>query len=133
MSGPRPVPRQDINFDAGTLTVRQTVQRAGGRLEFAEPKTDRSRRTVPVPAPTVELLRAHRRRQAADRLAAGERWTDHGLDFPSRVGTPIEPENLDRSWHALRARAGLDWLRLHDLRHACATFMLSAGASPARS
>jgi len=32
----------------------------------------------------------------------------------------------------LRAKAGLDWLRLHDLRHGCATFLLAAGI-PARS
>ncbi|GAA1797252.1 site-specific integrase [Planosporangium flavigriseum] len=120
----------DIDLDAGTLTVRQTVHRVDGRLEFAEPKTDRSRRTVPVPPPTIELLRTHRRRQVADRLAAGERWQDHGLVFASRVGTPIEPDNLDRSWHVLRANAGLDWLRIHDLRHACATFLLASGASP---
>jgi integrase len=31
-----------------------------------------------------------------------------------------------------RERAGLDWLRLHDLRHGCATFMLAAGI-PART
>ena len=58
------------------------------------------------------------------------RLQDFGLVFPSRLGTPIEPDNLDRSWHKIRAEAGLDWLRLHDLRHACATFLLAAGASP---
>ncbi len=120
----------DLDQDAGKLTVRQTVQRVGGRLQFTEPKTDRSCRTVPVPAPTVELLRKHRRRQAADRLVAGDRWQDHGLVFTSRIGTPIEPDNLDRSWYQLRAAAGLDWLRIHDLRHACATFLLASGASP---
>ncbi|MET7970310.1 site-specific integrase [Micromonospora sp. NPDC005305] len=76
----------DIDFDAGTQTVRQTVQRAGGRLQIVAPKTEPSRRTVPVPARTLALFRAHRRQQAADRLAAGERWQDHGLVFPSRSG-----------------------------------------------
>ncbi len=52
-----------------------------------------------------------------------------GTVFPSRVGTPMEPENLDRSWRRIRATAGLDWLRLHDLRHACATFLLASGAT----
>ncbi|MEV1145994.1 tyrosine-type recombinase/integrase [Micromonospora sp. NPDC049799] len=120
----------DIDFDAGTLTVRQTVQRAGGRLQLVAPKTERSRRTVPVPAQTLALFRAHRRQQAADRLAAGERWQDHGLVFPSKVGTPMDPDHIDRTWHKIRVAAGLDWLRLHDLRHACATFLLVSGASP---
>ncbi|MCM0676468.1 tyrosine-type recombinase/integrase [Micromonospora phytophila] len=63
-------------------------------------------------------------------MAAGERWQDHGLVFPSKVGTPMDPDHIDRTWHKIRAAAGLDWLRLHDLRHACATFLLVSGASP---
>ena len=42
---------------------------------------------------------------------------------------PAEPRNVDRAWHEVRGRADLDWLRLHDLRHACATFLLVNGAS----
>ena len=52
--------------------------------------------------------------------------------FASSVGTPIEPRNVNRRWDELRERAGLDWLRLHDLRHGCATFMMAAGI-PART
>ena len=63
-------------------------------------------------------------------MAAGERWQDFGLVFASTIGTPLEPRNVDRSWHAAREKVGLTWLRLHDLRHACATFMLASGASP---
>lgn len=55
---------------------------------------------------------------------------DTGVIFASSIGTPLEPRNLDRSWHEVRGRVGLDWLRLHDLRHACATFLLATGASP---
>ncbi|BFU46704.1 site-specific integrase [Krasilnikovia sp. MM14-A1004] len=122
----------DLDLPAGTLTVRQTLLRVDGQLRFSEPKTVRSRRTVPVPERTVELLRAQRRRQAAERLLAGERWRDFGLVFASTIGTPMEPRNLDRAWHAVRAQADLPWLRLHDLRHACATFLLASGASPRR-
>jgi integrase len=42
----------------------------------------------------------------------------------------MEPRNVDRTWHTVRSHAGLPWLRLHDLRHACATFLLASGASP---
>jgi integrase len=120
----------DVDLGNGTLTVRQTVQRVRGRLEFTAPKTDRSRRTVPVPAQTVQALRRHRKLQAAERLAAGESWQNHDLIFTSRVGTPFDPDNLERSWYKIRAQAGLEWLRIHDLRHACATFLLASGASP---
>lgn len=97
----------DLNLAAGTLTVRQTLLRVDGQLCFSEPKTDRSRRTVPLPDRTVELLRAHRRRQAAERLQARERWQDFGLIFASTIGTPMEPRDVGRAWHVVRTAAGL--------------------------
>jgi integrase len=120
----------DIDFGDATLTIRQALQRAGGRLVLVEPKTARSRRLVPVPPPTLAALRAHRRRQKADQLAAGPAWRDSGLVFTTHLGGPLEPRNVNRSWYAIRSRAGLTAFRLHDLRHSCASFMLAAGASP---
>jgi integrase len=120
----------DLDTDAKLLRVRRTLQRVDASLDFVPPKTVRSRRTVHVPAVVLDRLRTHRAAQAADRLAAGIHWVDTGVIFASSIGTPMEPRNLDRAWHAVRARAELDWLRLHDLRHACATFLLASGASP---
>jgi integrase len=120
----------DLDSDAKLLRVRRTLQRVDGSLEFVPPKTTRSRRAVHVPDVVLDRLRTHRAAQAAERLAAGTHWVDTGVIFASSIGTPLEPRNLDRAWHAVRARAELEWLRLHDLRHACATFLLASGASP---
>lgn len=120
----------DVDFDAGTVGVSQTVLRVDGQLVLSQPKTARSRRVVPAPSVTLERLRVHKATQARARLGVGDRWTDLDLVFPSSIGTAMEPRNLDRAWQSLRATMGLDWLRLHDLRHACATFMLASGASP---
>ena len=120
----------DIDFGAGLLSVRRALQRVNGRLILVEPKTSLSRRTVPVPEPTLAALRAHRGHQNAHRLAAGTAWVDSGLVFSTRLGKPLEPRNVNRSWYAARARAGLGAVRLHDLRHSCASFLLAAGASP---
>ncbi|MEU7761238.1 hypothetical protein [Micromonospora aurantiaca (nom. illeg.)] len=88
----------------GKLVDLRRRQEQGQNLAAAP----RSRRTVPVPAQTLALFRAHRRQQAADRLMAGERWKDDGLVFPSKVGTPMDPDHIDRTWHKIRAAAGLD-------------------------
>ena len=64
------------------------------------------------------------------RLAAGTAWQDSGLVFTTHLGAPLEPRNVNRVWYDVRSHAGLPWLRLHDLRHACASFLLVAGASP---
>jgi len=70
----------------------------------------------------VRHLQEHKKRQDAERQALSEAWREHGLVFASSIGMPVEPRNVNRRWDELRRRAGLDWLRLHDLRHGCATF-----------
>jgi integrase len=108
------------------------MQRVNGRLETVEPKTTSSRRTVVLPRLAVRHLLDHKKRQDAERLALRDTWREHGLVFASTIGTPIEPRNVNRRWDELRRKAGLDWLRLHDLRHGCATFPLAQGV-PARA
>jgi integrase len=122
----------DVDLNSRQLHVRRALQRVGGKLRFVEPKTSTSVRVVVVPKLAVRHLAQHRARQDAERLARGAAWRDHDLVFASSVGTPIEPRNVNRRWDELRERASLDWLRLHDLRHGCATFMMAAGV-PART
>ena len=107
------------------------MQRVDGKLQIVEPKTSSARRTVVLPRFAVHHLEEHKKRQDAERLALGDAWREHGLVFASSVGTPIEPRNVNRRWDELRRRAGLEGLRLHDLRH-YATFLLAQGV-PARA
>jgi integrase len=119
----------DVDLEVGRLEVVQTLQRVDGALTFVQSKTRRSERTIPLPGVAVTALREHRARQAAERLALGPDWTDSGLVFTSRIGTPLEPDNLRRSWH--QVRAALDQpIRLHDLRHTRVTLLLEAGVPP---
>jgi integrase len=98
-------------------------------LHIVEPKSARSRRSITLPAVAVTALRAHRVRQLETRLAAGGRWQEGGFVFTSGIGTPIEPRRITREFRALLKRAGLPLIRLHDLRHSCATLLLAQGVS----
>ena len=120
----------DVDLAAGELHVRQAAQRIGGVLRFDPPKTRRSRRTVPLPGLCLDALRQHQTRQAAERLQAGPQWSESGLVFTTRRGTPIEPRNLNRHWYITRARADLRTVRFHDLRHTCVTLLLNLGEPP---
>jgi integrase len=123
----------DLDLDGGTLTVRRALQRrrTGGGLVMVEPKSAAGRRTMVLPQPLVTSLRRHRTAQRAERLAAGSLWTDTGLVFTTPIGTPIDPRNDYRNWHALLRRAGVRRARLHDARHTAATLLLAQGV-PAR-
>jgi integrase len=108
---------EDIDLDAGTLEVVQTLQRVGGALRFVRPKTEDSARTIPLPPLCLDALREHRRQQFTERADAWPTWQENGLVFPTRIGTPMEPDNLRRSWSRIRAAAGLTSTRFHDMRH----------------
>jgi integrase len=99
-------------------------------VHITEPKSARSRRTIALPAVAVAALRTHRVRQLETRLAAGGRWQDYGFVFASAVGTPLEARNVTRQFKALLAVAQLPNIRLHDLRHSCATLLLAQGVNP---
>lgn len=118
-----------VDLDRGTLIVERSLQRVEGELKLVRPKTQTSVRTLPLPPLVIKALTEHRERQAQERVAAGDRWKENGLVFTSRVGTPIEPDNIRRSWDPLRRRLGLE-VRFHDLRHTCVTLLLDLKVPP---
>lgn len=123
---------KDVDLDAGILTIRRALQRqAGAGLVFVEPKSATSRRVVPLPRFAVEALRAHRRLQAGERLAAAEWWDEHELIVCQANGRPVDPRSDHRAWRASLVQAGARQVRLHDARHTAATLLLEQGV-PAR-
>jgi integrase len=121
---------EDIDWAESTVEIRRTLQRVDGALQAVTPKTRKSRRTVPLIELCSEALRSHRRQQAKERLLAGEKWVDTGYIFTTEIGTPIEPDNLRRTWYPLRKEAGLGEMRFHDLRHSCVTLLLGLKVPP---
>lgn len=124
------LPWSAVDLEAGTLSVRQSLQRVKRTWQFVEPKSERSRRTVALPGVAVSALRAHRVRQLEERLLAGSRWQDTGLVFTTSIGTPVELSNLTKEFRKLLAKAGIPRIRFHDLRHTAATLLLAQGVDP---
>jgi integrase len=128
-----------VDLDIGTLRVVQQLQRLRDqpndqgnpvtRLAFSSLKGGKGRR-IRLTEPTMEVLRAHKARQNEERLRAGELYEDWGLVFATDTGTPLEPSNIDRrSFKPLLRAAGLPDIRFHDLRHTCATLLLSGNTA----
>lgn len=139
----------DVDLDAGLWRVTQGLQRQAyrhgcsgaceenvkplrcpkrtGGLVYVEPKSDRGKRTIAIPAPLVAQLRAHRTAQLAERLACGPLWEDNGLVFAQENGRPLDPRRDWSEWKALLEAAQVHDARLHDARHTCATLLLEQG------
>lgn len=118
---------QDVDLERGTLNVAQTLERVKGGRKFNRPKSDRSNRTLVMPAVTLKALRAHRSHQNEERLGLGEEWEDHGLVFTSTRGTPLDHRNVLRTYQRHLERLGLPPQTFHDARHACASLLLAQG------
>ncbi len=122
---------QDVDLENARLSVRRTITMSGGRILLGEPKTKKSRRTVRLTDAAVRALRGHLARQLEWIGRFGDLYRDEGLVFASEVGSPMNPTNLrTRSFAALLKRANLPRIRFHDLRHTCATLLLSRNVHP---
>ena len=121
----------DIDLEARRLTVRRQLQRArdGSGLVFS-PTKNKKNRTIRLGNHGIEALKAHRQRQSEERRLAKGLLPESDLVFVTTQGTPLDPSNLvARSFKPLLRRAGLPDIRFHDLRHVCATLLLSQGVS----
>ena len=118
---------QDIDWDRGSVAVRQTVLYLDKTVQFGTPKTGSGERVVVLDAESLRLLRAHRKSQAEVRLATFGGWLDHDLIFCRADGTPIPPYEATVAFRRLAVAAGLPPIRLHDGRHTAASLALEAG------
>jgi integrase len=120
---------EDVDLEAGTLQVRRTLSEPKGGYIFEAPKSGKGR-NIRLTQRATTALREHRKRQLEERMERGSLWQDHGLVFPSSVGTPLLGGNLNRAFKATLQRVGLPEIRFHDLRHTCATLLLRQGVNP---
>ena len=122
----------DVDLDSGKVTVCRSLTRIGRDWFLEEPKTARSRRTIPIPRNVVKDLEEHKEEQEEVKLKAQEGdYIDNGFVFATQVGSPLDKQNIvNRHFKPLLDSAGLPEIRLYDLRHTCATLLLSAGVNP---
>jgi integrase len=121
---------RDLDLDAARASIVQTLVEGEGEPRISEPKTASGRRSIALDAETVAALRVHRKAQAAEKLALGPAYDDHGLVFCREDGVPLWPRTFSRTFERHVEGAGLPQIRLHDLRHSYATLALQAGIHP---
>jgi integrase len=118
----------DLDIELGMLQVqRQLTMMRGGGFGFTAPKTKAGTRRIDLGQHTLEVLQDHRQQQFQETLAAGSRWEENDLIFPSTIGTPMNRDNLRKRFKLLLKLAGLPKVRFHDLRHSAASLMLNNG------
>ncbi|HZF58673.1 MAG TPA: tyrosine-type recombinase/integrase, partial [Rubrobacter sp.] len=94
-------------------------------------KTPKSRRSILLTPAAKDTLRGHLERQLEEMERLGSLYQPGGLVFATESGTFINSSNLrNRFFKPLLKQACLPDIRFHDLRHTCATLLLSQDTHP---
>ena len=122
---------QDVDFDAGTIHIEQQLHAVTHNIRFSSPKNG-ERREIHLAPEAIEVLKQQRKRQATQRLAAGDKWLEddvsRGLVFRRPNGKPHTETSIYKVVKSVGAEIGVPDLHPHDLRHSYAIAALRAGA-----
>ncbi|MHC1761451.1 MAG: tyrosine-type recombinase/integrase [Negativicutes bacterium] len=112
--------------ERGTVTVLRELVKAEGGTIFQSPKTKRSSRLVPFGGALKSLMIAHQLRQE-EFIKKTKEYKNQNLLFARETGNPYYPDSLRKILHRILKKAGIANVRVHDLRHTCATLLMLSG------
>ena len=106
------------------LDVRKDFlyRRLDGGLCLTKPKSQESKRVIPIPTLLLGFLAKQAKQQAG-------KPNPHGLVFTRPDGRPIDPSRDSEEWHAALDKAGLPSIKLHAARHTTTSLLMAAGVS----
>lgn len=118
---------QDVDFEAGTVSISRSRGLVRNRIVVDEPKTPNSRRVLYVDEPTVRALKRLRATQAAEHLSLRQSLTEQTFVATNEACEPIHPDTFRYTVRRQMQLSGVPVIRVHDMRHTSVTLMLAAG------
>ena len=122
-----------VDLEKGIIHIQQSIATNVKGSPFQPPKTQKSRRRIPLPKSTVQELIRYKKWQEDYIVQQNETYdSSFNLVIANSRGHPLDSSNfITRVFKKLLAEAGLRIeTRLHDLRHTHATLLLSKGVHP---
>ncbi len=104
---------EQVDLDAGQVTISRTRVSIGGRTVESTPKTAKGLRPIAIAPVVIEALRAWRQRQRKEHMSWGPGWTDTGFVFTWEDGRPYKPQYVLRSFQRAAERVGLPVVAFH--------------------
>jgi len=120
---------RNVDLEAGSLAVVESAEQTKAGVRYKEPKTGRARK-VSLSSTVVEELTAWQATQTEELSRVALRADRDTFVVTQTDGQPLQPRSITHEWVRLSKVKGLARIRFHDLRHAHATHLLSAGVHP---
>lgn len=119
---------QDIDFQANIIKIRRTSQYIEDKGIFTEgTKTEKSRRTLKLPAPVFTVLQDLKKEQAQEQLKLGNCWKGTGRLFTTLDGSPMHPGTPYLWLKKFCEQTGQRFLGVHQFRHLNASLLINSG------
>ena len=118
----------NVDFENNRVYICNSVlYSADVGIYESTPKTEKSKRYIYLPAETMQLLRAYRFWQNAERERLDGYYLDRGFVFAQDTGAPMHPDSVTVYLKKLSMRYGLPHLNPHAFRHTMASMLYYNG------
>lgn len=116
-----------IDFDAGTVTIRHTVSKVTKAVEKDKTKNATSYRSFPLTEEARSIFRTAQAAEKENHRLFGRQYQENDYVFKWDDGRPYSPDYITQKFPALLEKHGMPHIRLHELRHSCASLLINAG------
>lgn len=116
-----------INFEAGTVTIRHTVSGVTKAVEKDKTKNSSSYRSFPLTEEAKRIFQEAKAAEEENRRLFGRQYQENSYVFKWDDGTPYRPDYITAKFSDLLKLHGLPHIRLHELRHSCASLLINEG------
>lgn len=116
-----------VDFDRGTLTIRHTVSKVTAAVEKDKAKNASSYRSFPLLPEARDIFLQALADQSANHRLFGKAYQENPYVFKWPDGRPFPPDYITHHFARLLQKHGLPRIRFHELRHSCASLLLSHG------
>lgn len=117
---------EHVDFEKKTITIKNNLLNIREKGVYLDtPKTKKSKRTISLPDICFDLLKKLKAKQELEKEMFSNDWMDTEFVFKDEYGNYYNPSRLSRQWVLFQKKHNLKHIRLHDLRHTCATYLLS--------
>ena len=118
-----------INFQARTMTIKHTVCKVTKIVEKDKTKNASSYRTFPLTDEAEEIFNKAKKQEQRNRASFGKMYTENEYIFKWADGRPYTPDYVSHKFSRLLKKHNLPHIRFHELRHSCASILITLGFS----